>query len=272
MKAIKFQLPEYLAIPASPDDLIQIESFSSSNPVDLICEGVAMNKDGDIVPFLFNFTVSLNLTLETFRFRLGYNFLISIVIHTRTSGIPDGSCYLRLTLVQEETGGVFPHRKLLSQGYISQFASIGYGSAAITGLPREHFFIQNIEIADPGAGNEINFICPGFTSLEIISFRFTFTTSAAVATRLCSLVVSMPPGQPHNFPAYTAQTAGLNIDYTFFENADPANTILATQELGNIPRLILQPGCVLETLTNNFVGADQYTSISLLVKRQTIPF
>jgi len=272
MKPFKYPTPDYLAIPASPNDLIQIEAVSSAGTLSLVCEGIAMNSQGELIPFLFPFSVSTLNTLTILRFRLGYNFLISIVVHTRTASIPDGACYVRLSLVQSETGGEFPHRKLLSQGYVSTISSIGYGSAAISGAPRDNYFVEHISIPDPAAGLPANFNCPNFSCLEIITAVFTYSTSAAASNRIGYLEYTLPSGQPIKYQMINSHTLSTTVRYNFSNCSNQTFNIANQVCFTPIPTLFLMPGSSLELFCNNAQAADQVTAASLLVKRHTIPF
>ncbi len=272
MRKPKFDPPIIQAIPLSPDDLIEVQMLSSSVPVTLDLEGTCYNDQGDIVSFQQQLTVAAALTLTTVRFRLGYLFLLSAVLHTRTSGIPDGACYCRMTLVKSESGGVFPHRKLLSQGYVSTTGSIGYGSSAIQGPPTDHTFIESITQTDPAAGVDFTFTCPDFTRLTILYLEFLFTSDATVISRFPTLELIRPPANPINFSCRDTVLASTSRDYMFGQFGDSITSIFDRQDWLAIGNLILEPGSSIRSRVISIQAADQVSDLSIYCKRQTIPF
>lgn len=272
MKAPKFQFPQYQAIPLSPDDLIQVESISSTFPMTLDIEGTCMNNDGNIVPFQSQQIISAGVTPTTTRFRLGYLFLLSCVVHCRDAGVPDGSCFTRVTLVQDQSGGFYPNRKLLTEGYISTYASIGYGSNGIQGIPSDHFFIENIAVADPAAGANVDYQIPDYTELKIISLSVQMLSDANVASRQFAYRVSLPPAATHNFKVNVTQNNGANYNYIGFLAAYDVPGTTANSRNVSIPEIILYPGCTLSAVLFNIQVGDQFSDFSILALRRTIPF
>lgn len=272
MIKIKHTPPISQAIPLSPDDLIRVEIISSTVPAELTLEGSCYNSQGDIVPFIETLNVTVALTPTAFNIRLGYEFLFSAVLHTRTSGIPDGSCYCRMSLCKSESSAAFPFRKLLAQGYVATTASIGYGSLAILGAPTDHFFSEHIEITPPGAGLAAEFICPDFTRLKIQVVHGTFTTNAVVSNRALSLDFTMPPAADFRFIIINSVSASQTILFSFGVNLSEASwTSLSTQNQ-SIPEINLFPGSSLKITAFNLNAGDVLTDLGLLVLRQTIPF
>jgi len=269
---IKHAPPISQAIPLSPDDLIRVEIISSTVPVEIILEGSCFNSQGDIVPFIETLNVTVALTPTAFNIRLGYEFLFSAVLHTRSSGIPDGSCYCRMSLCKSETGGVFPFRKLLAQGYVATTASIGYGSAAILGAPTDHKFMENIEIPNPAPGSNFELVCPDFTCLKLIALQFTLICSATVATRGSQVKISLPPASPLFFMDSQISTASTSYRYLCSNsNYNTAAAFDATFKIP-LPDIFLYPGTTISSNIFSLQVDDQLSTISLLTLRKTIPF
>jgi len=271
---MKPKIPEYdyLAIPLSPDDLIQIETVAVSFPISIEIEGTALDSTGNLVPFRFIQDITSSLTVLSQQFRLGYQALLSIVAHTRTASIPDGDCYSRLTLIKSFTNSVFPHRKLLAEGYISTVASIGYGSPSINGAPSDHFFSTLIEVASPVAGANFEFVVPGFTFLKIYCISFLYTSSADVTSRTPAIRYVLPSAQPLIFAGNTFNVASEAITYMYYQF--PLLATINNPKIKNqsIPILNANPGTTINSLINNIQSADTVTEISILALRKTIPF
>jgi hypothetical protein len=259
-------------IPLSPDDLLELTTVAVTFPIVIEIEGTALDLAGALVPFRFVQNISASVTPTTNQFRLGYSGLLSVVVHTHTAAIPDGDCYCHLTLVKSASRGVFPHRKLLAQGYIATLSSIGYGSSSNNGPPIDHSFIQNIAIANPAAGADFAFVCPAFTYLEVISLTLDFISDATVVNRTVVLTITMPPGNIHSYPAEVLQVASLTRKYTFTPTPNvvsPGSSFFVT---GQLPNLGLQNSMTLSSAVQSIQPADQLDNISILVKRHTTPF
>lgn len=265
-------LPTYQAIPLSPDDSLLIDVISSTTPVTIILEGTAINIDGALVPFHFELLVPTALTPTQLIALLGYQFLLSVTAFTRTASIPDGSCFIRLLLVQRLTSGVYPHRKLLAQGYISTFASIGYGSSSINGTDSDHHYLENISIANPAAGAGFSFLCPDYTELKILHLNFTLTTDATVANRFVDFTVQLPPGANSSCRTPTAHTAGLSCFYSLAPLSPQQGNPSLAKLIATITLTEMQSACQFIISVLNIQAGDQFSNISLLVLRKTIPF
>lgn len=272
MKRPQFPFPQYQAIPLSPDDLIQVEAISSTTPITLDIEGTCLNNDGVLVPFQAQLPVPTALTPTILRFRLGYLFLLSCVVHCRDAGVPDGSCYIRLTLVNDISGGFYPNRKVLSEGYISTYASVGYGSAQVNGAPTDHYYVDNIAITQPAAGANFSYVCPDYTRLNILNLMGTLTNDANVATRRPIFTLTRPSAGTHQFRQGQDQTAGQTAHYCLNQTNSSYGLINPNASNGMLPILFLEPGCTIASAVNSIQVGDQWSNISLFVLRRTIPF
>ena len=270
----KFKIEQFdsQVIPLSPDDLLQLTTIAVSFPIVIEIEGTALDLSGALVPFRFVQNISATITPTTNQFRLGYSALLSVVVHTRTASIPDGDCYCRLTLVKSLSRSVYPARKLLTEGYLATYASIGYGSSSINGAPSDHYFIQNIALADPAAGNDVAFIIPVFTEVIVQIFSFTLVCSVNVVNRIPSITITLPGGASHILKYISSITASQTVRFfcsaQLIDLANAANNIvkLAT------PTLTLNNGATLSSSIGNLNVTDQITDASVLLKRKTVPF
>lgn len=270
----KLKLPEftYQAIPLSPDDLLEVTTIAVSFPIVIEIEGTALDMAGALVPFRFVQNIAATVTPTINRFRLGYQGLLSVVVHTHTAGIPDGDCYSQITLCKSQSRGVFPHRKVLAIGYIATHSSIGYGSDSINGAPREHFFIQNILISDPAAGADFAYVCPNFTLIIPIHVTFTFVSDATVINRYPNLVFRRPPGVDHYVQSTLAIAASTTRFPSYYDMSINAfGTGKDTQSIP-LPPIPLTSGSTLLTDVSSIQAGDQISDISIYCKRTTIPF
>lgn len=269
----KLKLPEfeYLAVPLSPDDLLELTTVAVSFPITLEIEGTALDKSGNLVPFRFIQDISATVTPTTNQFRLGYQALLSVVVHTHTATIPDGDCYCHLTLVKSASRGVFPHRKVLALGYVSTIASIGYGSSSINGAPTQHFFQQNISIAAPATGSDFAFVTPNHSYLKIKMLTLTFQSDATAGNRIIRFSLTLPPGNLHFFGCPTSHAASSTKLYFFGADGFLDDFTMSNFFLTGMPSLTLTPGTTLSSSIKTMQATDQISDIALLVERTTVP-
>lgn len=264
--------PEFSVIPISPNDNLQIEAISSIVPINLEIEGIALDKRGDLVPFHFSLDVVTAVTLTTLVSHLGYQALLSVSVITRTSSIPDGACYVRLAIVQEQTRAVYPFRKLLSQGYVSTYSSIGYGSSAINGAPSNHEFLVNLSLTNPGIGLPLAYSISDYTRLTILAFRFQFATSAVAVTRDPFISITLPPGNTHIFAATQTIAISDTKNFEFAPGLAEHNNLPVNTSYTPLPPLILEPGSTLGVNAISIQIGDQISNIALLCLQRIIPF
>lgn len=264
--------PTYQAIPLSPDDKIQVDTIAVTTGINLVIEGSAIDLKGDIVPFSNTININNSITLFVRQFDLGYRYLLSVTARIVGGVVPDGDCYVRLSLVRNLSGGTFPHRIILAQGHCGSRISIGFSIYSNSGYPNEQFFTTNISVTDPAAGAELNFNIPDFTRIEVIAVRATLITSAAVATRIAALVVNVGPGSLHRFNSRGAQVASTTFFYEWYPACSYSGSVNPNDNASSIPYLTMMPNDRLQTNVNGIQAADQWSNFSVLCKRTTIPF
>jgi hypothetical protein len=121
------------------------------------------------------------------------------------------------------------------------------------------------EILDsPVAGGNFEFICPSGVSREVLSLRFTFSTSIIPANRIVSLIarragsIILPATASLQL---TPQIASLTLDYYF--GLSPTNSALEpTLVCQPLPAgLILTPNDTLNTLIVNIDVGDAISDV-----------
>lgn len=122
-------------------------------------------------------------------------------------------------------------------------------------------------IANPGAGVELAISAPGDASWELISLRFTFTASAAVANRHPALVIADPDGKEYLRidPQIVVAAAGV-VDVNLAAGLGYVQA--ANPTLFGLPGapFVLLPGWTVKTVTALLDVGDAYTNARVIVR------
>lgn len=130
------------------------------------------------------------------------------------------------------------------------------------------------QIPQPAAGAELTFTCPGEVNLLVVSLAFSMTTDATVANRATSLVLDVEGFTVFQSVAGVVLAASLTQKIGAFAGATRNGSAGGNTLIGlPIPGLVMRPGWVLRTQTDNLAVGDQYTAAGfLMVEYETGPF
>ena len=196
----------------------------------------------------------------------------SLTAYTRTASIPDGACFVRLVLVMSQTGSVYPHRKLLTEGYVSTYSSIGYGSASILGPPSDHFYVSSHSFSDPAAGSSITYTIPDFTEFILQSIIFTFAADATVITRRPKITIEYSDSGVHSYFSTFDHLASETFLYTTTNDIPKyENTSIIVRQFPT-PQFRMIAGEKLGIIIQNIQVGDQLSDVRFIALRRTIPF
>lgn len=122
--------------------------------------------------------------------------------------------------------------------------------------------------ADPAAGIELSFTVPGGKVWELIAVFASLVTGVTVATRAVRLRLTDGSTAFLDLPAADTQLASLTRRYNWLQ----AGTAYASGSgiVSPLPRLHLQPGWTIATLTDNLQAADNWSAGQLLLVETTI--
>lgn len=121
-------------------------------------------------------------------------------------------------------------------------------------------------ITQPAAGAEFTRTVPGEGAWYIQAIRFTFVTSAVVATRVVQISITDGQLEYARVLSTAGQGASTTGQYTFAPYVSAATQGAAGfSALLPFPVLLLDPGSVLTTVTAAIDVGDQYSSIRMRV-------
>lgn len=214
----------------------------------------------DVLPITANGqTVSKSRTL-------GEGFLLSVAASC-SNAVQRGQLFARAVLIRG--GATFGNSaQLLFADYVTGFQAAGWPGGRALNSAEGPGSVQSLQVANPGAGVDWAMSVPGTTRRKVLSFSATLTASAAVASRLISVVVD--DGVPShvvwqtdvNVAVTASQVATLNGTQT---NVPPG--VITTMLFVVIPPgLSMAPLWRLRTSTSNLQAADQWSAIWLAIE------
>lgn len=158
-------------------------------------------------------------------------------------------------------------RPLTSASLVEAEAALVLARAALLSELVQTRMLRTFNVAAPGAGAEWSAVVPGGTIWELISVRYSFSTSGTVATRIPTIRVRDNDGvESARYLPGTSQAATLVIIYTAASGLPDATlTGFATSAIPS-PAKMLLPGWTLDSVTGSIQAADAYTGIVVTVR------
>lgn len=117
-----------------------------------------------------------------------------------------------------------------------------------------------VTAAAPAAGTDFSITVPAGESWQLLSIRYSLTTSIAAANRLTSITFDNGTSVFCKVPSTQTQTASLTTAYDAMVDIGSSSSLLGTDVYFAIPRLILPAGYRIRTSTLLIDAGDQYSS------------
>lgn len=263
--------PTYSGVPLTPDNFLQVDVFTSQQNWELNIDGLAYNIDGTIVPFRNSYYITNILTVNTFVIRLGYFALLSIVASTTTGTVPDGSTFCRITLVGASEAGIYPFRKHLSQGYLSYYQSVGYGSNGNNDSGMDHKYSILIQGSDPAQGDPFDYNMPPWYHLTVQHIRFQITTDATAANRYLYIVFDQNGSNLNRVQAINPITASRTVIFDFYPHCVETAIAAINRNIVPMPNIRLDYQSIITINAINLQTSDQISAVQILGLNQVKP-
>jgi len=253
------------AIYVGADDHLRLTTFNAAAAVAVALEARVMDVGGEVQAFADRHVPNTDRTTASTLIRLREGWLLDWLVRA-TAGTPRvGQCFAIVELVRGFTGAVVPIA-VLGQGYVTDTSRLGGPGSRLTASIAGPGVLRSITGTDPAAGVEIAETVPTNARWRPLAIQFAFVTDATVANREVSLVVDDGATGFARVPSGTAQTATLTRTYSAFHHA-PRNTIAQDGTLNlPLPRIDLQGGHSLRTVTTNLQAGDNFGPPQLLVE------
>lgn len=128
-------------------------------------------------------------------------------------------------------------------------------------------YYKVVTVANPVAGGEFTLTAPGGEYWRVVSLRFVFVSSAAVANRTPRLNVGDGTDIYASHRAEAVQAAGVTTAFSAFEGGPGGLSIGGLAYISWPDRgVLLQPGHRITSSTDLIDVADQYSAIRAMVQ------
>ena len=232
----------------------------------LIVNARILLPDGTVMPCTWQVPMSSDRSRNGITYQLAEGFLLSLTCGTSTQ--PGNQRVYAWIRLQARGQGV----QLLCAGYPTQGRILTWPQATIDNEAEGAGAIVSVTGTTPGAGAEISETVPSNARWELLSIKYSLTTSATVATRNTSLLADDGSNVFwQGTQSGSGQAASLTYQYCHF----PGATQVAGQSVIDIfaspTGLQLTAGFRLRTNTLNLQAGDQYTAPQYLVREWLTP-
>lgn len=247
------------------EDHLRVTSFNSNASAELTIEGRYMDLEGRVIASGDRHVPNTDRTSKSTLVRLGQGWLLDVMVRA-TAGTPRrGQCFALLEIVRGFTGAVAPVA-FLAQGYVTDTSRFGFPGSPIASSPEGPGVLRSITGTDPAANLEISETVPTNARWRVHGIAFSLVTDANAANREVALTFDDGATVFARVPSGLNHLASLTKLYSAFYAA-PRNT-LATDTTVNVPlpRLDLQGGHRINTVTTNRQATDNYGAPQLLVE------
>lgn len=222
--------------------------------------------DGTVMPCLWQLPMTSDRSRNGATFQLAEGFLLSLTAAASTAA-GNYRCFVWLRL---QKGG--NQVQLLASGYPTQGRPLTWPQTTIENEGEGAGAIVSLTGTQPAAGAEISEAVPTNARWELLSFKYSLTTSATAATRNTSLLADDGTNVFwQGTQAGSGQAASLTYQYSHF----PGATQVAGQSVIDIFAspigLQLTAGYRLRTNTLNLQAGDQYSAPQYLVREWLTP-
>lgn len=254
-----------LSLYIGTDDFLYWQTWSSvaNNPITLSIRYLA--PDGQIIPQLEVITPTSDRLVNNKSIRLQEGFILSVSLLGLGSERP-GQVYSRLTLARQAVPGTFYTAALLFAGYVSPYDVLAWPFGHNIAPTDNRGNLRSITGTLPAAGAEISESVPTGVRWRILAFRYSLTSSVAVANRDSQLTIDDGANIFVQESAEAPQAASLAWRYTWAPGlvigAQSNATVFVPLPVG----LELNAGSRIRTATQNLQAADQYSAPQYFVE------
>lgn len=255
-------------IPVTRNDLIYVDWISPSRSLGITVTAIIQLIDGKITKYERNFLITAGNVSQINSFRLTSGVLISLNVRDTFRLIDWGQVHVTTGITRTEPDASTsnqPNLLQLATGYISRSHQISFPVGSNEPILKGQGLHGIEKIDEPAQGAELTFTTPANQLNRFYGIRFTFQTSAQVASRRVNFNIRLSADTIYTTAADSAQTASRTFNYNFFSgiNEQPLNDNVHVQ---SAPLIMLPKGTTIETLTTNIQTEDQFRVGVLLLE------
>lgn len=211
-----------------------------------------------------------NLATATYtQVRLVEGFILSISATAGLAGTA-GNAFVALYL-SRSLPGTFQSAQMLAQGYTYNNQPISWPGGVNQNSTDNAGNVRSITGTTPGAGANFSETVPGNFKWRITAMQFTFTASAAVATRTPAVTLDDGFSVFNTLITNNNVTAGQVATIPVIaQNASPNATVLVYPVPGLLG-ILLQPGYRIRSAIFGMQAGDQISALQYVVEEWLLP-
>lgn len=198
---------------------------------------------------------------QQFDIKMAEGFLLSVQL---AGGVVfRGQVYGQISLVRG-IGSAFSQTWILSHGYITTKAPVGWPNPRNDVPQARPGLISNTPVTNPGAGNDFTFTVPGANGCRsrVIGVCGLLTTSAVAGNRQTSLLFQSGGSTLYRVVVGATQAASLAIRYSWGAGG-PTQTVVAANNIATgLPvEWLLEPNQTISSATAGLDAGDAWSQI-----------
>lgn len=188
-------------------------------------------------------------------------FLLSATVISDV--VARGQTFVRLAIIRGAGGLTGGQGQILLQGYPTAIGWLAYPNTPLSNPQDGQGMLTVAGITNPAAGADWTITVFSGGVWKLLQAQGTLTTSAVVAVRFPTLVITPPTMLP--IAQFASATLPASSSDAFIwavgkQNSTVANVVITTM----LPDMLLVPNTVIKVQTANIQAADQWSSITLV--------
>ena len=240
------------------EDNLQVVSTNSLSGVRVAVQGRYLTPAGEIKTFGFTHTPNADRTTKSDIFQLGIGAVLNLTMFASAGSPRIGQTFVQAKLIRGLAGATIVLGTLL-QGYITAAQELSWPGSPLQDSLEAGGVLRILTGTNPAAGSEILETVPTGAQWELLSFRATFVTSTAAATRLPALEID--DGTTTYIRIYSAQGNTANLTAYWYWTKDALASYEATtfyNIVNPLGSLTLLPGHRIKTVTGAIQSGDNW--------------
>lgn len=243
----------------SRDDLIQVDCVNSVAGQTFGVHARQLLPDGRIQPHFFIFAPTSDRSVNHFFVQLSEGFLLTLSAGTALNTTQKGQTFIAIRFVRGSPNNATTTGVLIA-GYMAGLTNITWPIMAPTYAGDNTGNIRSITGATPGAGLTNLETVPTGARWRLKCYKFSLTTSAAVANREVALFVDDGVNPLMTVTSAFTQVASQAFGYNYAPGLQTLAPTVGTNRTSPWSDVLLEGGYRIQVAVNNIQAADQLSA------------
>jgi hypothetical protein len=247
------------------NDRLRLRTFGSVASVIVAIEGRMLTVDGNVQAFADVHAPASDRTEATTLYRIGEGFLLNVSLRASTGTPRRGQVFGILEVVRGLGATVVPLAVLFAD-YITDTQRVGWPGSLVRGSTEGPGVLRSITGTDPAANVEITETVPANARWRPLAITFTLVTDANAANREVALTFDDGTTVFARVPSGFTHAASLTVIYSTYHHAPRFTVAQDTAKNFPLPRIDLQGGFRVNTVTTARQATDNFGAPQMLVE------